>query len=95
MTFEELELILESEYQVKLQLKPIYDGFRNNCYCGNDIIFMGEYDDPDILVAGIFHELGHILNSRAMSKKRSDNMSIMSSEGAAWETGFTSLRLQN
>lgn len=51
-----------------------------------DKIFLGIFNDPEIKIAAFFHELGHILTGREMT--RTHYMSNLSQEGIAWERGF-------
>jgi len=60
---------------------------KNYGACAGDEIFLGEFDDPKIEIAAFFHELGHIVNRRN-GTGRHFRMSMISQEGAAWETGF-------
>ena len=55
------------------------------CCTVRNHIWLADFDSPTIELAAFFHELGHILLYRTT---KSDCMSILSREGAAWELGF-------
>ena len=56
----------------------------SSAIAGNEI-FMGIYDDEDIKIIALFHELGHYLTHKVFSIQ---TMSTISCESFAWEIGF-------
>ena len=52
-----------------------------------DEIFLGEFDDVDLLTIAFFHELAHSLYSKIMPHNEYYS-SILANEGFAWEYGF-------
>lgn len=54
---------------------------------GDKEIFMGMFDDADILTIAFFHELAHCLSHNVLSHRKYCS-SILADEGFAWEYGF-------
>lgn len=62
---------------------------RNNMSCCGSIIFLNEFDDPDIELAAFFHELGHVEVSRTPYLRQSGFFCKISQEAVAWEFGIS------
>ncbi len=76
---------LAVKYDVSVNRFPT-DVQRNHGACAGDDIMLGEFDDPDIELVAFFHELGHVLLRRFLT--RGCTMCTLSHEGAAWEFGM-------
>lgn len=61
-----------------------YDLMNKSCIIGNKEIYIGKYDNIDLLIASYFHELGHSLNDINYD----EIFLIFHHELAAWNLGL-------
>ena len=71
---------------IKLQLECEEEPKNHASSAGNEI-FMGIFDDADILTIAFFHELAHCLSNNVL-RHRKYCFSILADEGFAWEYAF-------
>jgi len=74
---------IADQYGIEIIRDPESD--RNHGANAGDIIFLGEFDDPDIEWIAFWHELAHCLAPKLVLFGRGQHMSMISSEGSAWE----------
>lgn len=73
-------------HSVKLHLE-CEDEPKNHASSAGNEIFMGLFDDADILTIAFFHELAHCLSDKVLPHRKYYS-SILADEGFAWEYGF-------
>lgn len=79
MIGQSLKESLEKRFNVIIQKHEDCDP--NQAACAGNMIWVGEFDDPEIELAAIFHEIGHIISIF----KTGYCVSKISAEGMAWE----------
>lgn len=72
------------------------DVYANRSYIiGNDIIQLGIYDDINLKLISLFHEIGHIIVSNNHSYEEILNFSEFEIEKLAWDYGYKEAELYN
>ena len=82
---EQLKRIAD-QYQVNVTFNCETEEKNNGSYAGNEM-WLGEFDDIDLLTVAFFHELAHCL-SKTVLVHRKYCSSRLADEGFAWEYGF-------
>ena len=72
-------------YEVSV-IRDVENCGKNSGACSGNMIYLGEFNDPQIELMAFFHELGHH-EANKLVKGRS-YMSKLSCEGTAWELGL-------
>jgi len=94
MNFDEVDLVI-SKLSINIpDIKIIsYKNYKsdmikkNNCYLiGSDEIIYGEYDNPELLLISIFHELGHLCIT--LKEKEICRYHTFPIELKSWEKGL-------
>ena len=86
INYDKLVNILTNKYKVVIH-DSLDEGDKNYSFIVGNEIFMGEYDDNDIKIIALFHEVGHFASCNQLNIKTT--MSIISGEGIAWEFGIS------
>lgn len=83
--YDELIDRIAASYAIKVYHDHQDCGTNRGVSSGRDV-YLGSFDDADIKLVAFFHELGHSLSHTVT--KQDTFMSVVSSEGLAWELGF-------
>ena len=82
----ELQTIV-NKYRVKVTFNDNETEDKNNGGSSGNEIWLGEFDDVDLLTIAFFHELAHCLSHNILPHRKYCS-SILADEGFAWEYGF-------
>lgn len=77
---------IADKYKIELHLDNENCDKNYGASSGNEI-FLGVFDNLEIMMVAFFHELGHCLSNEYIFK-RGFSMSTLSAEGTAWELGL-------
>lgn len=89
--FESIKNFIETTYLVKVNLAPenVVKDYKvyNKCYLvGDDEIYVGKYDDEELITCSVLHELGHVLISESRMKEL--NLDRYKIEKECWLIGI-------
>lgn len=78
---------IANEYQVKVTFNANKTEDKNSGGSSGNEIWLGKFDDVDLLTIAFFHELAHCLSNNILQHRKYCS-SILANEGFAWEYGF-------
>lgn len=78
---------IANKYRVKVTFNVNETEDKNNGGSSGNEIWLGEFDDVDLLTIAFFHELAHCLSQTVLNHRKYCS-SILADEGFTWEYAF-------
>lgn len=86
-----LKDFIEKKYRIKVEDAPErivkdYEVYNKSYIVGNNEIYIGKYDDEELKICSVLHELGHVLITE--KRMRELNLNRCEIERECWKIGI-------